>query len=194
MTYINPLYLARERRRFTRPDAHRFISPDWRRFVRAGSDLECLYEDFERKYSPDQPRVPAGSPEGGQWTSDGGATTTLSAAGHHHIPQAVYKKYNLRPETRKVFEDATTGRLNNPTSNTYDSAHRAYNDAVTEQVDEYLRTNNVAPEQMTPAQAEEVIREVLGSNDPRIRNFIMRMEMREIMYRIMRQMRIRGTE
>ena len=27
---------------------------------------------FERRYSPDQPRVPAGSAEGGQWTSGGG--------------------------------------------------------------------------------------------------------------------------
>jgi hypothetical protein len=27
----------------------------------------------EAKYSPDQPRVPAGHPEGGQWTTDGGS-------------------------------------------------------------------------------------------------------------------------
>src|SRR3712207_6683082 len=25
-----------------------------------------------RKYRPDQPRVPAGNPDGGQWTSEGG--------------------------------------------------------------------------------------------------------------------------
>ena len=47
-----------------RPDAHRFIRPDWRRFVNAGSELEALVEDIERKYRSDQPRVPAGSPEG----------------------------------------------------------------------------------------------------------------------------------
>jgi hypothetical protein len=28
---------------------------------------------FARKYRPDQPRVPAGNPDGGQWTSEGGA-------------------------------------------------------------------------------------------------------------------------
>jgi len=28
-----------------------------------------------QKYNPDQPRVPAGNPDGGQWTSDGGATS-----------------------------------------------------------------------------------------------------------------------
>jgi hypothetical protein len=195
MPIIHPAALDHERKRWLRHDAHRFIRPDWRRFVQPGSELWALYESIERKYRPDQPRVPAGVPEGGQWTVDDGATTTtLSAAGHHHIPQSVYKKYNLRPETRKVFEEATTGRLHDQTSNAYDKVHRDYNDAVTEHFDEYLRTNNIKPEQMTPAQAEEVIRQVVGSNDPRIRAFIMRMEMREIMYRIMRRMRIRGTE
>ncbi len=65
-----------------RPDAHRFIRPDWRRFVNAGSELEALVEDIERKYRSDQPRVPAGSPEGGQWT--GGSRTsgnTVQTAG-----------------------------------------------------------------------------------------------------------------
>jgi len=33
---------------------------------------------FEQKYSPNQPRVPAGSPNGGQWTS--GGATDVSAA------------------------------------------------------------------------------------------------------------------
>jgi hypothetical protein len=39
--------------------------------VQAGSELAALYEEIERKYRPDQPRVPAGVPEGGQWTVDG---------------------------------------------------------------------------------------------------------------------------
>jgi hypothetical protein len=49
-----------------------FIRPDWRRFVKPNSALERLYGRYERKFSPDQPRVPAGSSEGGQWTSEGG--------------------------------------------------------------------------------------------------------------------------
>jgi hypothetical protein len=32
--------------------------------------LDCC-DAFERKYRPDQPRIPRGSPFGGQWTSDG---------------------------------------------------------------------------------------------------------------------------
>ena len=31
---------------------------------------------FLRKYSPDQPRVPAGNPDGGQWTSGGSSGET----------------------------------------------------------------------------------------------------------------------
>jgi hypothetical protein len=33
---------------------------------------EMLQEPQARKYNPDQPRVPAGSPHGGEWTSEGG--------------------------------------------------------------------------------------------------------------------------
>ena len=35
---------------------------------------------FSRKYSPDQPRVPAGSREGGQWTSGGGESPSNALA------------------------------------------------------------------------------------------------------------------
>lgn len=34
------------------------------------------------KYSPDQPRVPAGSPDGGQWTDGGGDFIGVAANGH----------------------------------------------------------------------------------------------------------------
>lgn len=73
MTYIHPLHLEHERNRFLRPDAHKFLRPDWRRFTRSGHDHRQLYQFFERierKYSPEQPRVPRGNPAGGQWTSE----------------------------------------------------------------------------------------------------------------------------
>jgi hypothetical protein len=60
-----------ERERWLRPDAHRFIRPDWRRYVDPGSELAAYYESIEQKYRPDQARVPAGDPAGGQWTADG---------------------------------------------------------------------------------------------------------------------------
>ena len=60
-----------EQKRWTRPDAHCFIRPDWRRFVKPGYADQFPFSRYERKYSPHQPRVPAGMSEGGQWTSEG---------------------------------------------------------------------------------------------------------------------------
>ena len=59
-----------------RPDARRHLRPDWRRYWRpAHRNYRSfkLYEQMEQKFSSDQPRVPAGSREGGQWTKDGGS-------------------------------------------------------------------------------------------------------------------------
>lgn len=77
MTHIHPAFLEHERKRFIRPDAHRFLRADWRRYMRAGYEEDPLcrfFERIERKYSLDQPRVPRGNPDGGQWTSDGSGT------------------------------------------------------------------------------------------------------------------------
>lgn len=41
------------------------------RFVRPGFEDDHPFALYERKYRPDQPRVPAGDPAGGQWTSEG---------------------------------------------------------------------------------------------------------------------------
>lgn len=35
--------------------------------------LDALVREIERRYRPDQPRVPAGTPEGGRWTATGGS-------------------------------------------------------------------------------------------------------------------------
>jgi hypothetical protein len=59
MPTIHPAALAHARKRWLRADAHRFIRSDWRRFVKPGSELAAFYDRVERKYRPDQPRVPA---------------------------------------------------------------------------------------------------------------------------------------
>ena len=41
--------------------------------------LDAFIMELERRYAPDQPRVPAGSPDGGQWTL--GADSTCGALG-----------------------------------------------------------------------------------------------------------------
>ena len=85
MSPPNDSRFAHEAMRGMRPDAHRFIRPDWRRFVRPGCEGEApfdFYECFERKYSPDQPRVPAGNSDGGQWTSEGGGGSNAKNPAH----------------------------------------------------------------------------------------------------------------
>jgi hypothetical protein len=61
--------LAHQKNRFMRPDAHRYLRPDWPRW-----QIQSQETALQRKYSPEQPRVPAGSSDGGQWSS--GAVTS----------------------------------------------------------------------------------------------------------------------
>jgi hypothetical protein len=81
MPYFHPAALDHEFGRWMRPDAYRFMRADWRRFVQPGSDAAALFSRIEAKYRPDQPRVPKGVPEGGQWTSEAGGGTTESGGG-----------------------------------------------------------------------------------------------------------------
>ncbi len=48
------------------------------RILLADVKFELALRALGRKYSPDQPRAPAGNPEGGQWTSDGGGDSSSS--------------------------------------------------------------------------------------------------------------------
>jgi hypothetical protein len=82
MPYIHPSALEYERRRWLRPNAHLFIRSDWRRFVQRGSELEAYYESIERKYNANQPRVPRGNPDGGQWTSGEGGGGNADNGSH----------------------------------------------------------------------------------------------------------------
>lgn len=72
MTCHAGVFEAAQRARWLRPDAHRWIRPDAARFLVPGTDPLKVFPALQRKFSPDQPRVPAGSPDGGQWT-DGGS-------------------------------------------------------------------------------------------------------------------------
>jgi hypothetical protein len=167
------------------------------RFIRA----------LKGNFNPNQPRVPAGDPDGGQWaseqeidgetadqiTAEGSDDTDFSAQrrsradGHHYVPRALYDNLPLPPETREVFEEAKTGRLYDIQSNKFDAQHRRYNDAVSELFEDFAKRNGVQPERMTPDQARSFRGEVLTSQDPRIRNYNMLIQMREIMQRIFRR-------
>ena len=207
MSLFRSAYEEQQHRRFMRPNAHLFIRSDWRRYVSSGHEGELLFSLYERKYRADQPRVPAGSADGGQWT-DGSAeglrsensrqhravgTEELSAAsrkgghGHHYVPSAEIRNRGVSSEATKVFENAKTGALYDPRSNKWDKDHRVYNKAVGEALDGYLVEMGTSPEKMTADQAREFLGRIVKSRDPRIRSYNMRIQMREIMQRVLRR-------
>lgn len=83
-------------KRWTLPDAHRFVRADWRRFVRPGHERELPFELYERKYSSDQPRVPSGNPSGGQWTSAAGANPFSASLATRRIDRVVTSGFGPR--------------------------------------------------------------------------------------------------
>jgi hypothetical protein len=87
------------------------------------------------------------------------------------VPKTVFQKRNFSAETEAVFEKSTSGPLADRTVNFNNIEHRQYNDAVNDLLDVFLERNKITAEQMTPTQAREFIQEVIGSSDPRIREF-----------------------
>ncbi len=186
-----------------RPDAQRWLRPDAHRFMRPACAVDRAPSLYDRKYSPDQPRVPAGNPDGGQWTGEGGNSPTptrlaqldgrvtdadgspyYKQGGHHEVPRQLYRGWALRPETRQVFEKSTTGTI--PQLHFRDAPdgirqghfwsgpsgpHGIYNEAIKELSDNFLDRNRITPEQMTPEQAQALLKEIRESADPRIRNY-----------------------
>jgi hypothetical protein len=206
-----------------------------------------LAED-EAKYSPSQPRVPAGNPRGGRWTdrsggsgqspapgiaqpmgnvdvgdlsgsseteglfniapadnridgvqlaggynqvsSDGKPVTDIDGSpyyepsGHHAAPEGVYSKMNFPPETRKIFDQSTSGELPKdrvlvddtgiPKGHYWDGPrgqHGQYNAAVKELMENFMRDRNITPETTTPDHARDILKEIRESEDPRIRDY-----------------------
>lgn len=159
-------------------------------------------------FDPNQPRVPAGSSEGGQWTGldeeFGGDDPRIPSdatpddewkphvqyvqiaprGGHHYVPRAVYnsRERSLSADARDVFDKSRTGPLYAEPPHGWSRAHEIYNDAVAERLDQFLTENKIQPERTTSDQARNFVNEILRSNDARIRNFNQGIWMREIMY------------
>jgi hypothetical protein len=67
-----------QRNIYTRPDAKLYLRPDPKLYLRHDAHRFLPPQADERKYSPYQPRMPAGNPAGGQWTSEGGEGSDTS--------------------------------------------------------------------------------------------------------------------
>jgi hypothetical protein len=74
-------HLRADADRFLRPDWARFLRPDWERYVEPAF-VPFYRAQFEAKanFNPNQPRVPRGSPDGGQWTAEGAQTARARPA------------------------------------------------------------------------------------------------------------------
>jgi hypothetical protein len=265
MDYINPRYLAHQRKRFLRQDWERYLRPDWERYMRpdwrdpkyweggvprahlveladrnarrgkpmSAEEIAAAEQEIERErralqkgidelrrelgaikrdlllrrltakaYNPDQPRVPKGNDGAGRWTDEDGTSGRIQLAqlggtltdadgrsyykpgGHHEMPQGIYTKWGLPPETRKVFDEATTGNIPRmrvrttpdgaPEEHFWNGpggAHGRYNEAVDELSRQFLLDNGIRRDQMTPDQARALLKEIRESQDPRIRDY-----------------------
>jgi hypothetical protein len=133
------------------------IAQDIRRLRRDGPSL-VLSELGKYGYNPGEPRVPKYNPGGGQWTrvaaSDDSNETSDAAEpgfpfqkygrGHHWVPTKVWSKRKFSEETKKFFDNARSGPLADPKVNINDAEHIAYNKAVGELLDEFMKENNIA--------------------------------------------------
>src|SRR5687767_12927762 len=61
---------------------------------------------FARKYSPDRPRVPAGNPDGGQWTSEGGGTSLLVYSKWGRVQRHLYLQERFEAAARTGSQHA----------------------------------------------------------------------------------------
>jgi hypothetical protein len=208
--------LAHARRRWMLPNASLWLRPDYQKWVRPEPTWRAA-DFYERKYNADQPRVPKGNPDGGEWTSGGAigsasrsdrvrlaankrtpATGTVTDAegrphyqrgGHHEMPESVYQKWNLQPETAGPLPATYRETPEGPRiGNIWGQLHDAYNDGVTELSQDFFSRNGIRPDgsNMTPDQARELLGRIRQSEDPRIRDFNYNMR------RIQRLFRLRG--
>lgn len=93
----------------------------------------------------------------------------------------MYRDLPLRPETRKVFDQATTGPLR-AQRHGWSIEHRQYNEAVKEKLKKYMGDNGIDAENMTQRQAQDFVDSIKRSHDPRIRDLNMKIYRRELQF------------
>jgi hypothetical protein len=96
-----------------------------------------------KKYSPNQPRVPAGNPDGGQWTSDGGNGSPAESAERAGRTSETRTRYaaletGTRTDTSTGMDDVAAGA--SPRGNTSTGSSQDQYAAIT--VERYDRTGD----------------------------------------------------
>ncbi len=122
-----------------------FLTDDEKRAATGYAPLPVSFAPLA-KYDPNQPRVPAGNSDGGQWTSggegEGGSDyndeggdegllpeNAMPVQGHHYEPKGVLNKFPLSPEARGIFMKDVRGSLR-AQRHGWSEPHKAYNEAV----------------------------------------------------------------
>jgi hypothetical protein len=154
-----------------------------------------------------EPRVPAGNGDpSGEWTKLAGlyGMARVGAAtlrygrrrrqGHHFVARAIYKDKPLSAEARKVFDEATTGKLYYEGNNLWDAAHRVYRDAVEKELTLFMQENDISWESMTGDQARAFVKRIKESQIPAIRNFNRTIKMRELVHKFRIRFPLRGID
>ena len=95
----------------------------------------------------------------------------LMSDGHHYVPKEIFGKLGLSKEASEIFKRSTTGGPI-PGGHYYDGAHRNYNKAVGELMQDWFGKNGIEPSKMTREQAAEFLDVLSRPKDPRIREFL----------------------
>lgn len=104
----------------------------------------------------------------------------LEGVGHHYVPKQVFDKPGISQDAFEVFDKATTG----PTlpKHGWSKEHKAYNEAVQDAWNSYVKNNKIDVSKMTKAQAEEFLKGVRNSKNPAISKFMRETEERALRY------------
>jgi RHS repeat-associated protein len=111
----------------------------------------------------------------------------LEPDGHHWVIGPIRNDPSLSPEARGIFQDAKTGYFGE--RHGWDKEHAMYNRGVQDLWDK----NKYDPAKMTREQAEDFVRQVRESNDPRVSSYRMKIYNKCIKYAFKRS-GIRGTD
>lgn len=140
-----------------------------------------------------------GTVDGVQLASDNGkplldvdGESYYARGGHHELPQSIFNKWDLPQETRRVFDQGSTGKLPNGRNDIdgvlkghyWDEEHRQYTAATRELSERFLKERDIEPSRMTPDQAKDLLKEIRETDNSRIRDYNRTMRMLRRVFRL----------